>query len=519
MLARKYINYYTICTYLPIIYRINRFRQKYKIMKKNIILISVILFFTAPLSAGPFININGIDAKTEFPRVKLNLSVIDPDNRGINGLDEENILVYEDGYRVNYVKVKDISSSKDSLYLVFAIDSSKSISKEYLEKIKKNAGEIVDSTVENDRIAVIRFNDQVKLLNNFSSNRMEITRSIKSVERHGTKTVMYDGIYDSIEYLSRVKSSRKGVVVFTDGRDEGSSLSGDDIIKFGKDNGVPVYFITSSACKNSTHLGRVSKLTGGTLISCGDKNLTMVYRVILSRIKNIYEIYYQSIVKRDNGRHLLEVRLKYGDLKDRDTAEYTAERDFFRIDFPSDSYIILLVLVVLLMMLLCGMLVHFVNRGREKIKKVKSAEKNRDKKRDERESEFDSGIYTGEISVEDLKREDKFDEKAPMEVPDVIYSQVWLQHKDDHGSGEKFQMIKNEITIGSGEENAIQIEDCAVSRKHTRIRRIEGGYYLYDLVSDMGTFLNGKKLLRPKLLHDWDEITIGRTVLIFRAIK
>ena len=288
-------------------------------MKKILLLLTLtLLLITPPVSAGPFININSIDAKTDFPRIKLNLSVIDPDSRGITGLDEENVLVYEDGYRVNYVKVKDISSSSDSLYLVFAIDSSKSISKEFLEKIKKNAGEIVDSAGENDRIAVIRFNDRMKLLNNFSSNRMELVNSIKSVDRHGSNTVMLDAIYDSIEILSRIKSSRKGVVVFTDGKDEGSSLSNDDIIKFGKDSGIPVYFITSSACKNSAGLSRIAKLTGGTLVSCGDKSITGIYRIILSRIKNIYEIYYQSIVKRDNGKHVLEVRLKYGELKDRD---------------------------------------------------------------------------------------------------------------------------------------------------------------------------------------------------------
>ncbi|PKL15482.1 MAG: hypothetical protein CVV49_21155 [Spirochaetae bacterium HGW-Spirochaetae-5] len=293
-------------------------------MKKLIfIIITILLTAAVPVSAGPFININSIDAKTDFPRVKLNLTVVDPDSRGITGLDEENILVYEDGFRVNYVKVKDISSSTDSLYLVFAIDSSKSISKEYLEKIKKSAGEIADSAGANDRIAVLRFNDKIKLLNNFSSNKMEIINSIKSVERHGSNTVMFDAIYDSIEFLSRVKSARKGVVVFTDGKDEGSSLSNDDVIKFGKETGIPVYFIISSACKNPAPLSRVSKLTGGSLISCGDKSITGIYKVILSRIKNIYEIHYQSIVKRDNSRHVLEVRLKYGELKDRDTAEFT----------------------------------------------------------------------------------------------------------------------------------------------------------------------------------------------------
>ncbi len=485
-------------------------------MKKILILLTlVILLINPPLSAGPFININSIDAKTDFPRVKLNLTVVDPDSRGINGLDEENILVYEDGYRVNYVKVKDISSSTDSLYLVFAIDSSKSISKEYLEKIKKSAGEIVDSAGENDRILVLRFNDKVKLLNNFSSNRMELVNSIKSVDRHGSNTLMNDAIYDSIDYLSKVKSARKGVVVFTDGKDEGSSLSNDDIIKFGKDTGIPVYFMTSSACKNPTPLSRISKLTGGTLISCGDKSVAGIYRVILSRIKNIYEIYYQSIVKRDNGRHVLEVRLKYGELKDRDTAEFTAERNFFKIDFPDGTYIILSLLVLLLMGLLFGLMIFFLKKNKVKFTKTKVKEQ-----KEKEERGFDPGIYTGEISVEDLQRQEPFDENATKEIPDVIYSQVWLQHKNDNGgAGEKFQMIKSDLTIGSHESNSIQVEDSGVSEKHSRIRRIEGGYYLYDLVSERGTYLNGKKLLRPKLLHDWDEITVGRTVFIFRAIK
>jgi VWFA-related protein len=480
-------------------------------MKKLIYIIITILFSAAlPVSAGPFININSIDAKTDFPRVKLNLTVVDPDSRGITGLDEENILVYEDGFRVNYVKVKDISSSTDSLYLVFAIDSSKSISKEYLEKIKKSAAEIADSAGVNDRIAVLRFNDKIKLLNNFSSNKMEIVNSIKSVERHGSNTVMFDAIYDSIEFLSRVKSARKGVVVFTDGKDEGSSLSNEDVIKFGKETGVPVYFIVSAACKNLTPMSRIAKLTGGSLISCGDKSITGIYKVILSRIKNIYEIHYQSIVKRDNSRHVLEVRLKYGELKDRDTAEFTAERDLFRIDFPDGTYIILTILVILLMSVLFVLLVIFFKRSKDKYIKIRE---------EDRVERFDPGIYTGEVSIDDLQRQEPFDEDAPKEVPDVMYSQVWLQQKDDHGAGEKFQMIKSEVTIGSASDNSIQVEDALVSEKHSRIRRIDGGYYLYDLVSDCGTFLNGRKLLRPKLLHDWDEITVGRTILIFRAIR
>jgi VWFA-related protein len=459
------------------------------------------------LWAGPFISINNIDALTEFPRIKLNLSVVDPDNRGITGLDEENILVYEDGYRVNYVKVKDISSSGDSLYLVFAIDSSKSISPQFLEKLKKNAREIVDSAGANDKIAVLRFNDKIKLLNNFSSNRLELVNSIRSVDRYGSNTLMLDAIYDSVEFLARVKSNRKGVVVFTDGKDEGSSLLNDDIIKFSKDSGVPVYFITSSAGNNTTMLGRIAKLTGGSVVSGGDKNISGLYRIILSKIRNIYEVYYQSIIKRDNAKHVIEVRLKYGDLKDRDAAEFITHKDYLKIDFPDGKYILLSVLIILLMGGLIAAVIFFFKKSREKFTKIKS-EKSRNEE-----------IYANNVNIEELKQEEIFDEFAAKESPDVMYSQVWLHHKENHGSGRKFQIEKNEVTIGSAESNTIEIEDDNVSEKHARIRQIEGGFYLYDLISDGGTYLNGKKLLRPKLLHDWDEIRVGDTVFIFRGVK
>ncbi|MCL2156109.1 MAG: VWA domain-containing protein, partial [Leptospirales bacterium] len=241
------------------------------------------------------------------------------------GLNEENILVLEDGYRVNYVNIKNLPASTDPVHLVLAIDSSKSIGKDYLEKIKKNAEQIVGAAGEDDNIAVLKFNDEVKLLNNFSSNRELIKNSIMSIERHGSKTLMLDGIYDSIKLLSNIKSSRKGVLVFTDGKDEGSALSSDDIIKSAKEFGVPIYFITTPDSKNLNHANRIAKLTDGVCISL-NKNVADIYRIILSRIKNIYEIYYQSIVKADNSKHTLEVRLRYGDIKDSDTAEFIAAR-------------------------------------------------------------------------------------------------------------------------------------------------------------------------------------------------
>ncbi len=461
-----------------------------------------------PGQAGPFININSIDSNTDFPRIKVNISVVDPASRGIGGLDEGNIQVYEDGYMVNYVKVRDISSSAERLNLIFAIDSSKSISAPFLEKIKKDTGRILDSAGGQDRIALYRFNDRVILLNNFTSNREDLIKGIQSIQRHGTQTMLYNAIYDAIELVSSARSVRKGVVIFTDGKDEGSSINPDDVIKFSRDMGVPVYFITSAPAKRTIQIARIARLTGGVLISDGCRDVAGLYRTILSRIRNLYEINYLSIVKRDSSKHDLEVRLRYGDLKDRDISTFTTDKQLFRLDFPDGSYIIISILILALLVVLFILLAVVFRRSRERYTRLNGSE------------DKGSGYsYPQNIPAESLLREEPFDAEASREIPDVMYSQVWLHQKEGNSVGKKIALVKPEVTIGSGGENTIQIQDVCVSNRHARIRRIEGGYYLYDLISEKGTFLNGRKLLRPKLLHDWDEIRLGENSFIFRGIK
>lgn len=474
-------------------------------MKKIAASIVIFLLALMPVSAGPFINITGVDADSAFPRVKLTVSVVSPDRKNIPGIDEENIMVFEDGYRVSY-KVREASGPADYLHVVIAVDSSKSIDGKFLDKIKSEAGNFINASAATDRIAVLRFNDTVRLLNNFTSNRLELQSSIQSVDRHGKFTRLYDGIYDSIELLDKEKGERKGVIVFTDGKDEGSSLTSDDIIKFSQDRGIPLYFISNNS-KTSMHLGRIAKLTGGKYFCVNQKDVACAYNDVISRIKSVYEIHYQSMLKRDNRQHNIEVRLKYGDLKDRDTAEFTAGWGLPRFNFPGGFYVIASALVIATILVLLVLAVHFFRKSRPQ------------KKKDNNEYNPVYSGYSSQVKAEDLVREEPYVEETPGEIPDVLYSQVWLHQKDGREAGKKIPVIKNEITLGASEANTVIVEDRFASATHARIRRMQGGYYLFDLISDTGTYLNSKKILRPRLLHDWDEIRLGNTSFIFRGIR
>ncbi|HLZ33941.1 MAG TPA: FHA domain-containing protein [Nitrospira sp.] len=76
-------------------------------------------------------------------------------------------------------------------------------------------------------------------------------------------------------------------------------------------------------------------------------------------------------------------------------------------------------------------------------------------------------------------------------------------------------MARDSFTIGRKADNDLTIDDHTVSGHHARIVRIQSVYFLEDLKSTNGTFLNGKTAERAQL-RDADVITIGRHRIIFQ---
>lgn len=70
-----------------------------------------------------------------------------------------------------------------------------------------------------------------------------------------------------------------------------------------------------------------------------------------------------------------------------------------------------------------------------------------------------------------------------------------------------------EISIGRNPDNDIQIDNLAVSGEHAKIIRGLKQYYIQDLSSTNGTFVNGEEIQKVPL-RDNDEITIGKHTLL-----
>jgi len=72
-------------------------------------------------------------------------------------------------------------------------------------------------------------------------------------------------------------------------------------------------------------------------------------------------------------------------------------------------------------------------------------------------------------------------------------------------------------TIGRSKTNDLVLPDPKVSRNHSLLRCLgEDKYYLVDMGSANGTYLNGKRVIVPILLKSGDVIQIGSNFLIFQ---
>src|SRR4029079_1337840 len=89
-----------------------------------------------------------------------------------------------------------------------------------------------------------------------------------------------------------------------------------------------------------------------------------------------------------------------------------------------------------------------------------------------------------------------------------------LQSVDD--ASLEWVFDKEEIRIGSMDDNAVVVADARVSRYHCRIAQEDNGYVLVDNRSTNGTFVN-KVRIREAFLKPGSIVSVGQSQLRFNA--
>ena len=116
---------------------------------------------------------------------------------------------------------------------------------------------------------------------------------------------------------------------------------------------------------------------------------------------------------------------------------------------------------------------------------------------------------------------DQVQQPAPYQLPapkpvdvDVGVRPARLRIISGPLSGHTFVADRDDIMVGRSPTATVRISDPYVSRQHCRLRYAQGTWFIQDLNSTSGTFVNGRRV-NATVLRPGDLIQIGQTQMIF----
>lgn len=163
--------------------------------------------------------------------------VTDLRNRAIAGLKASDFVVTESGTEREVVSV---SASTAPFNLVLLLDVSGSV-ENYVTFIRKAARAFVDTVDKQDRVSIVIFNDDVKVLSRFTTDKGQLSQSLDTFDAGGG-TAYFDALaYTVAETLRPLKGERTAIVVLTDGEDNRSFLAFDSLTGSIQESGALIY--------------------------------------------------------------------------------------------------------------------------------------------------------------------------------------------------------------------------------------------------------------------------------------
>jgi VWFA-related protein len=169
--------------------------------------------------------------------MRVNASVTDRNGRAIAGMRVADFAVYEDGAERQVVNV---ALTNEPFNLVLLLDVSGSV-EERIDFIRKAARDFLNTASPQDRISIIGFHDDIKMIANFTTDRQTLSRKLDDLEAGGA-TALYDAIsYTLVDTLKPLRGERTAIVVLSDGDDNKSFVPFPAVLEATTESGALIY--------------------------------------------------------------------------------------------------------------------------------------------------------------------------------------------------------------------------------------------------------------------------------------
>lgn len=248
--------------------------------------------------------------------VTLTVTVTDPYNRLVTGLDKQNFVVYEDKIKqpIEFFADEDVPVS---LGIIFDVSGSM---KGKIDRAREALKAFVQASHDNDDFFLVGFNQRANLLAEFTDGEALLNK-LTFVDTRG-QTALYDAAYLGIEKVRQGRHNKRALLLISDGQDNSSRYSYGELRKLLKEADVQIYCIGivelgggsggSLDLQGQSILEEMSQVTGGkAFFPRSAAELEDATTRIALELRRQYSIgYIPTNVKRDNRWHKIKVEVK-----------------------------------------------------------------------------------------------------------------------------------------------------------------------------------------------------------------
>lgn len=280
--------------------------------------------------------------------VRVPVTVLDKKKQPVTGLTKNDFIVFEDKRPVQFDFLgESVEIEKQPIFIGVLMDTSSSTAGK-LGFEKEAAINFLDTVTRarKDQAAFVTFDDEVKLRQDFTKNLDDLRKAIDGVKKPGTQTALYDAIWQFCdEKMRNAPSTRRALVIITDGDDTYSRARLEDAIAIAEKTDTIIYAIstkggfTGSAVpgveagtvrdSGDRELDRLADDTGGRSFYTGDMlELERSFKKIGEELRSQYLITYRPDPPFDGHYRRIEVKLASGNgYRVNAKRGYTADKD------------------------------------------------------------------------------------------------------------------------------------------------------------------------------------------------
>ncbi len=516
---------------------------------RNLILLFILVFFTGEILFAQEIDARNIKIK-KFPRYEGNLWVRNP-----NGIDSSSVIFTEDGkkLKVDFSRSKkDVFDNKRSvLFLVLNHQAHKDRTRWYKS--------IITNAVENniigelDQFSVVSFDCNRPEYGNtdkhilvpaqpvFTSDPNILLDQINNIDLNQRRLQdnclkrgdIYGAIYEALKVYGNYKTDLpKSIVIFADDLSLVRQIKEQGIIDRSREQNIPIYAITyyqninrkfgvEHICQST--YGKYYLDPNNDANAARDRLFEFVQNMPEMAAGKLYPFVFNSSKEKTGEKETVKVNYK-GDVTafeylspSLNIVEWIAQNPIL-----STVALICVALIISMILLLRNKNKRLKEqeelRRQEEMARIQTDQESNAKKVQEQQQRIE------EMKRVELERIKKESEDAADKKMKEINEQKLIEMKrrgnlpwftyDHHGQKGSFELNYPIFTVGRSKDNNYSLDIPIVSGNHLQIDFEGGKYFVTDLNSTNGTFLNGSKIKKAEI-RDGDVIIVGDINLTF----